>query len=504
MIRKILFILFLSLGNYFSSYSQDTVIVATYNLLRFDSDTDRNEDFLKVVDLINADIYITQELNNQGGVDNFLNNILNFNTNIYESAFFYDESDIDQALFYNKNKFDLVATSKINGDPRNIMVYQLQHILTERFFYVFNMHLKASGGSSNEQRRLTQVTQLMNYVEQMDEDFFYVAAGDFNIYSTNEPAYRKFFEETSTGYGKLVDIISAEGKYNNPDYSNVHTQSPRTSQFGGGASGGLDDRFDYLLFSDSLIRSEQTFVIENTYTVLGNDGNHYDQAINIMPNDVVSEEIANALHDASDHLPVFTKIVFSNEIVTPVNYPPVADDVTFSINENPENGKVVGTITASDPEGDQLTYSILSGNTNNIFSINSSGEILVEKGSEIIYNNYQSFIILVEVSDNNNTDNAQITINVIEDPILSIESLKIKGLKIYPNPITNQLIVSSKDKSLKSIDIISLDGKKVFYSKSILKKNIIDFKDYSSGIYILNLLFNESSYKIRVIKKDLN
>ena len=149
MIRKILFILFLSLGNYFSSYSQDTVIVATYNLLRFDSDTDRNEDFLKVVDLINADIYITQELNNQGGVDNFLNNILNFNTNIYESAFFYDESDIDQALFYNKNKFDLVATSKINGDPRNIMVYQLQHILTERFFYVFNMHLKASGGSSN-------------------------------------------------------------------------------------------------------------------------------------------------------------------------------------------------------------------------------------------------------------------------------------------------------------------------------------------------------------------
>ena len=119
---------------------------------------------------------------------------------------------------------------------------------------------------------------------------------------------------------------------------------------------------------------------------MGNDGNHYDQAINIMPKDVVSEEIANALHDASDHLPVFTKIVFSNEIVTPVNYPPVADDVTFSINENPENGKVVGTITASDPEGDQLTYSILSGNINNIFSINSSGEILVEKGSEIIYN----------------------------------------------------------------------------------------------------------------------
>ena len=55
------------------------------------------------------------------------------------------------------------------------------------------MHLKASKGSSNEIRRETQVDQLINYTKQMTEDHFYIAAGDFNIYSTNEPAYRKFF-----------------------------------------------------------------------------------------------------------------------------------------------------------------------------------------------------------------------------------------------------------------------------------------------------------------------
>ena len=39
------------------------------------------------------------------------------------------------------------------------------------------------------------------------------------------------------------------------------------------------------------------------------------KAINIAPNTAVTQEIADALHDASDHLPVVVDIVFSNEIV---------------------------------------------------------------------------------------------------------------------------------------------------------------------------------------------
>ena len=95
----------------------------------------------------------------------------------------------------------------------------------------------------------------------MSDDHFYVAAGDFNIYSTDEPAYRKFFEQTSTGFGKFNDVIISDGKYNNEQFASLHTQSPRTSQFGGGAAGGMDDRFDYILFSDSLFESNKTFVI---------------------------------------------------------------------------------------------------------------------------------------------------------------------------------------------------------------------------------------------------
>ena len=250
-------------------------------------------------------------------------------------------------------------------------VYRLKHIETDKLFYVFNLHLKASPGSSNQIRRETQVISLMDYTKQMNNDHFYIAAGDFNIYSTDEPAYRKFFEETSTGYGKFNDLITVEGKYNNEEFAHVHTQSPRTTQFGGGASGGLDDRFDYILFSDSLITSKKNFVLTNSYNVLGNDGKHYNMAINEMPNLSVSQDIADALHFASDHLPVSVEIIFSNDIVDPVNLAPLVSDTAFNINEFPSDGIIIGKIISQDPENDPLSYSIISGNDQNIFSIDN-------------------------------------------------------------------------------------------------------------------------------------
>ena len=83
----------------------------------------------------------------------------------------------------------------------------------------------------------------------MTEDHFYIAAGDFNIYSTNEHAYRKFFESTSTGFRKFNDLIKAEGKYNDASFVWYSYSVTKNCSFGGVASGGMDDRFDFILFS---------------------------------------------------------------------------------------------------------------------------------------------------------------------------------------------------------------------------------------------------------------
>lgn len=73
-------------------------------------------------------------------------------------------------------------------------------------------------------------------------------------------------------------------------------------------SGGVDDRFDFLLLSPSLMQRYTA----GSYTAFGNDGQHFNNSINAEPaNSIVSQTVANALFDASDHLPVYLDLVFS-------------------------------------------------------------------------------------------------------------------------------------------------------------------------------------------------
>ncbi len=295
-------------------FSQDTVNVVTYNLLRYNSSTDRNLDFKNILGHIEPDILITQEMVGQEGVDNFLNNILKNINEKYKAANFIDDedTDIDQGLFYNSNKFNFISTSQIDGYPRPVYIFTLKHLETGEQFIIYNLHLKASKGVDNELARSDQIKELKNYISE-DDSKFYLVAGDFNIYSTDESAYKDLFAITESGKGNLHDLINVVGIYNDPSNAKFHTQSTRTLQFGGGSHGGLDDRFDFILFSDSLMYGNRIFVIDSTYNSFGNDGLHYNSSLNVFPNQEVSTSIANSLHNASDHLPVQVKIIFSNE-----------------------------------------------------------------------------------------------------------------------------------------------------------------------------------------------
>ncbi len=62
--------------------------------------------------------------------------------------------------------------------------------------------------------------------------------------------------------------------------------------------------------------------------------------------------------------------------VGPDNTPPVLADATFSIPEESEAGTVVGTLTASDVDGDTLTFTVAAGDTVGLFAIDATtGEI---------------------------------------------------------------------------------------------------------------------------------
>ncbi len=114
-----------------------------------------------------------------------------------------------------------------------------------------------------------------------------------------------------------------------------------------------------------------------------------------------------------------------------VNEQPVINSQIFSITENAPANAVVGTISASDPDNNQtLTYSIISGNVNNAFAINSStGALTVQNSQAINYEALQQFSLQIKVSDQGGLNaNATITVNVQnvnEQPVINSQIFSI-------------------------------------------------------------------------------
>lgn len=99
-----------------------------------------------------------------------------------------------------------------------------------------------------------------------------------------------------------------------------------------------------------------------------------------------------------------------------VNESPVIEDQGFNLNENAPNGTSVGTVLATDPDqGQQLTYSILSGNTGNTFAINSNTGVLSVSNNQLL--NFESnamYNLTVRVQDNG-------TVALFNDAVVSVQ-----------------------------------------------------------------------------------
>lgn len=97
----------------------------------------------------------------------------------------------------------------------------------------------------------------------------------------------------------------------------------------------------------------------------------------------------------------------------PGNTAPQASDATWSVAENAAVGSQVGTVSATDPDGDGLSYAITGGNTGGAFSIeNTTGAVTV--ATALDYETKSSYSLTITVSDGELTDTAAIGINVTD------------------------------------------------------------------------------------------
>lgn len=332
-----------------------------------------------IIDYVEPDVFVVNEIgSNVSYADRIVNNVLNTNGRQgYQHGPLtnYSGGNIANMLFYNSAKLAFhshFALTTVNRDINGYKMYYITPNLAhgDTVFTTFMlMHLKAGTGSDNEQKRLSQVTRLMNYLESTGLYGNICLSGDFNIYGASEDAYQQLIHYSNSLY-KFYDPINMEAEWNN-SYSSryVHTQSTHSDDNGCASSGGLDDRFDFILVSSPVYYgSRKVSFVDGSYTALGNDGNHFNKSINYSTNQAVPSSVANALYNMSDHLPVIMDLAVDVSPVS-VSAPSIADFEVYVIN----------------PVEDQLKISILpSGEEDMLVELYSiDGKLLMSKQQKV-------------------------------------------------------------------------------------------------------------------------
>ena len=367
------------------NFAQTQIKAMMYNVLNYsDSEVSRNKTpFLStILDEVEPDLFMVCEMIDEIG-SNYLfeNAIIPYNENFQKAPFEENQSgnySLQQMVYYNSKKLILEETRVITADTRDINQYTFK-INTENALSnpirmeVFVTHLKASTGSSNRQRRLNSIQSFVSYTNNIADDSYVLFAGDLNFYTSNEEGYQHLIDDRNPIV--MIDPIDRPTPnfpddgvdyyenynstyfWNNSSFRDIHSQSTRTSNNGliddSGSTGGLDDRFDFIMMSENFNMSTDLYYINDSYQVIGNNGNCYNSFIN-NPNcsGGYSQTLRDALIEFSDHLPVVMEMetpenTLSTNQISEINFigSNIIEDYLKIISPNDMNNLKIYSIT---------------------------------------------------------------------------------------------------------------------------------------------------------------
>lgn len=342
------------------------------------------------------DVLILQEQSRNAGLPHtqqfvdLLNGLYAGQGLTYARSTIAGDGDTTQAIVYKTNAIQLMqqsalGTASTSTQPRQTMRFKLKPVGYEdsAAFYIYNSHYKASTGTDNADRRLSEATAIRANSDALGAGIPIIYAGDFNFYRADsaEPAVGML---TSAGNGQAFDPINRIGNWSiNSSFKDVHTQSPTTWQrYAGQVTGGMDDRFDFQLVTGTMLDNEGMSYIAGTYRAFGNNGTTYNLDIdapqNTYPFDFVQFDAAHTrsqllttLASVTDHLPVVADyripakmgvqvaaipstvnlgasvpISVSVENVAPVTLATFADELDYTLSVT---GNLMGGVTDSTP-----------------------------------------------------------------------------------------------------------------------------------------------------------
>ena len=303
----------------FCGFSQETINTMFYNIARFPSGAPANRELIlrEILDQYQPDLFMVCELETEAGADLILDTSLSNQQSPFSKAVFQVNSSSDtdflqNLVFYNTDKFVLLNQQIHQTAYRDINQYSFKLNSIESssepiYLEVFVAHLKSSTGTANQQARLAMVEIFTDALENINPNAHVLFAGDFNFYNASESGFQKILDPSNAI--KMLDPINASGNWHdNANFQYTHTQATRVSNTGfgiGTASGGMDDRFDFIMMSENFNTDPNFYYVENTYKAYGNNGNCLNKNINDLTcSGEYSAELRDNLYYMSDHTPV--------------------------------------------------------------------------------------------------------------------------------------------------------------------------------------------------------
>ena len=324
--KQVLFFLFLFFP--FFNLQADTIKMMQYNMMYYTASApsgcntggnylnSKDANLKTIFQYVQPDVLCVNEI---GASNTYVNRVLTQVLNTDGINYFdacpltnFSGGSIANMLFYDKRKLGFHSHFYVTTSVRDINAYKMYYQSAglqqgDTIFITFIIaHLKAGNTDSDKATRLVQVQRLMTKLEQIGIADNYVFSGDFNLYSDQEQSFQHLINYPNTLF-KFYDPIDQIGYWHdNPAYASVHTQSTHTySENGCFATGGLDDRFDFILVSPYIyFGNNKVKAIKESYHALGQDGIRLNRSLIDPPNTAVPNNIANAMYNFSDHLPV--------------------------------------------------------------------------------------------------------------------------------------------------------------------------------------------------------
>ncbi len=155
------------------------------------------------------------------------------------------------------------------------------------------------------------------------------------------------------------------------------------------------------------------------------------------------------------------------------NVAPTIAAQTFSIDENSATNTVIGTVAATDVDGDPLTFS--SSNLGSLFALSTSGELTVD--GDLNFEDSASYTISVTANDGQLDATAQvvITINDVNDaPLFDPDMVSFDATESLSDTATINGVTATDE-----------DGDTLVYSITNDSEDLFELKESSAGLFKL-------------------